>query len=328
MTGLLANRTVRRRGIAYGALLLVSVVLMAASSSAPVAEFQRAVGFAFRPIQGVLNDIAHTAASVADAVTEIDQLRQANQRLADENARLTVENDRLEEIKRENDMLTGLLQVRGGLTFETVAAQVIARESSEFRRIVSIDRGTDRGIAVGDVVIGAGGALAGRVIEVGQTFARVRLIIDTESTVVGQIGPSAATGEVVGQLGAALVMQNIDAAERPKIGDEVVTAGIELSSQVRSPYPKGLLIGQIVDVNRDANAVVQTAYIEPAIDLVKLEYVLVITNYLGGLPDSNLQPTQLTNPDGTLPDSEQPYVTPLPGQGGAPTPRPARSSGP
>ena len=145
------------------------------------------------------------------------------------------------------------------------------------------------------------------------------LLNDTESTVVGQVQSSAATGEVVGQLGGVLVMQNIDATERPKIGDEVVTAGIELRGGVRSPYPKGLLIGQIVDVRRDANAVVQTAYLEPAVDLDKLEYVLVITDYEGGLPAAGQHPTDQTNPDGTLPDSEQPFVTPPPTA--SPTPK-------
>jgi rod shape-determining protein MreC len=160
------------------------------------------------------------------------------------------------------------------------------------------------------------------VIDVGLDFAHVRLLNDTESTVVGQVQPSAATGAVVGQLGGVLIMQNVDASERPKIGDEVVTAGIELAAGIRSPYPKGLLIGQIVDVRRDANAVVQTAYLEPAVDLDKLEYLLVITNFAGGLPDAGSLPTDQTNPDGTLPDSEQPFVTP------APTVRPSPKASP
>ena len=92
----------------------------------------------------------------------------------------------------------------------------------------------------------------------------------------------------------------------------MVTAGIELSGGVRSPYPKGLLIGQVIDVRRDANAVVQTAFLEPAVDLDKLEYVLVITDYEGGLPPADQQPTTPDEPDGTLPDSEQPYVSPSP----------------
>jgi rod shape-determining protein MreC len=310
MNNLLANRTTRRRGVAYALLLSVTLIMMAFSNSPIVAELQHGVGFAFRPIQSVLSEVAGGISSVGGAITEIDTLRVANQQLRDDNARLTAENARLAEIKREYGALTGLLQVRNGLSFQTVTGQVVARESSEFRRVVSIDQGTERGIAVGDVVIAAGGALAGRVIEAGQGYARVQLMTDTESTVIGQVQNSATTGEVVGQLGGVLVMQNVDAADRPKIGDEVVTAGIELSSDVRSPYPKGLLIGQVVDVKRDANAVVQTVYLEPAIDLDKLEFVLVITNYQGGLPDAGRQPTQLVNPDGTLPDSEQPYVPP------------------
>ena len=324
MNSLLANRTARRRGIAYVLLLAVTLILMAFSSSPAVAELQRSVGFAFRPIQGVLNDIGNGVTSVFGAITEIDQLRAANQAFAAENERLRAENARADEIQRENDQLTALLQLRSGLTFTTAAAQVVARESSEFRRIVTLDRGTDKGIHAGDVVIGAGGALAGRVIDVGATFAHVRLMNDTESTVIGQVQTSAATGEIVGQLGGVLVMQNIDATERPKIGDEVVTAGIELSGGVRSPYPKGLLIGQVVDVRRDANAVVQTAYLEPAIELDKLEYVLVITDYEGGLPPPGQQPTTQTNPDGTLPDSEQPYITPSP----APSPKPSPTKRP
>ncbi len=330
MNSLLANRTNRRRSVAYVVLLAVALILMAFSSSPAVAELQRGVGFAFRPIQGALNDVGHGITSVFGAITEMDQLRTSNQALLADNQRLRVENARAAEFQRQNDQLTALLQLRSGLTFDTVATQVVARESSEFKRTITLDQGSDKGIKVGDIAIAAGGALAGLVTDVGPNFAHVRLMNDNSSTVVGQIQNSAATGEVIGQLGGVLVMQNIDATERPKIGDEVVTAGIELSGGVRSAYPKGLLIGQVIDVRRDANAVVQTAYLNPAIDLDKLEYLLVITNYEGGLPPAGQQPTTQTNPDGTLPDSEQPFVTPSPGPTSrpGPTPRPSATKKP
>ena len=85
-------------------------------------------------------------------------------------------------------------------------------------------------------------------------------------------------------------MRQIDSGETVAVGDEVVTAGIELGGGVRSPYPKGLLIGQVVDVKRDANDVVQTAFLQPAAQLDKLEYLLVITDYQGGLPPIEQQP--------------------------------------
>ena len=122
-------------------------------------------------------------------------------------------------------------------------------------------------------------------VEVGPNYSNVTLLTDGSSTVIGQLVSNAATGEVVGDLAGALNMTKIDSAVPVQIGDEVVTAGIELAGGIRSPYPKGLLIGQVIDVRRDANDVVQTAFLEPAAGLDRLEYLLVITDYQGGLPE-------------------------------------------
>jgi rod shape-determining protein MreC len=323
MAGALATRAGRRRGIAFVTLLALSVLLMALSSSAAVLELQRGLGFAFRPIQGALAGVAGSVASVAEVIGEIDRLRTDNTALRQEKERLAAENARLLEVRRENQLLTGLLQLRTGFEHETVAAAVIARESSEFRRFVTLDKGSAHGISVGDVVIGQGGALAGRVVEVGATFAHVALITDGESTVIGQLHQSAATGEVVGQLAGTLIMTQIDSTQRVVPGEEVLTAGIELNSGIRSPYPRGLLIGQVVDVVRDANEVVQTAFLQPAINLDRLEFLLVIVDYEGGLSRPREQPTDCTpdDPDsGTLPDGEQPCLTPAPSPGSSAQP--------
>ena len=316
MTSILATRTARRRGIAFAVLLVISTMLMAFSSNPTVREVQNGVSFAFRPIQGAVHELASGVASVANAIAEIDRLRIDNSALIAENERLKIENALNAEDRRQNDVLTGLLQLRAGFEHQTVAATVIARESSEFRRLVVLDRGSNDGIAVGDVAIVAGRALAGRVTEVGPDSAKVVLLTDGEFTVIGQTTTSAATGEVIGQLGAGvLVMRQIDSSEVVTVGDEVVTAGIELGGGVRSPYPKGLLLGQVIDVRRDANDVVQTAFLQPAADVDKLEYVLVITSYEGGLPPIEQQPIDCNNPDGTLPQGEQPCYSPTEASG-------------
>ena len=318
ISGLLATRIARRRAAAYGVLLALCLLLIGASGSAPVLELQRGVAFAFRPILGGLDGVVRTAGSVVGALTEIDQLRVENGALRAENERLRNENILAQEARRENEILTGLLQLRSGLDFKTIGAVVIARDSSEFRRVVVIDRGTDDGLTVGDVVVAAGGALAGRVVDAGPSSARVALISDAKSTVIGMAEPSAATGEVRGQLGGTLIMENVDSTLQVGVGQEVVTAGIELAGGIRSPYPKGLLIGQVVDVTRNANEIVQTLYLEPAATLDRLEYVLVILDYAGGLPAADEGPIPCgPSASGTLPDSEQPCTT------GAPTPRPS-----
>lgn len=312
MTALLNDRRIRRRSITYVVLLATCLGLMVFSSSPPVQEIQKGVAFAFKPVQSAVDSVARGIGGLVTTIGEIDTLRRTNNELAAENATLSAENARAKEIERENQILTGLLQVQSGLGFKTVASTVISRETSEFRRVVTIDVGTDHGIVVGDVVVADGGGLVGQVTAVAGSSASVLMINDTSSTVIGQLGTNQATGSVIGQLGGVLVMENIDSTERVQINDQVVTAGIDLGNGVRSPFPKGLLIGTVVDDQRDANAVVQTAFIEPAVDLDKLEYVLVITNYQGGLPPVDQQAVPCPTGSATLPVGEQPCVSASP----------------
>jgi rod shape-determining protein MreC len=291
---------------------------MALSGNPLLRDLRGGINYAFQPMITALHGIGDGVSSAFGALAEIERLRVDNTQLRVENEQLTAENARLEEIRRENELLTGLLQLRNGFEFETVAAQVVSWESSEFRRLVTLDRGTDNGLQNGDVVVAQGGALAGRIVEIGPNYARVLLITDTGSTVIGML-PTAGTGEVVGQVNGVLVMTRIDVDEAVEPGQEIVTAGIQLAGGARSPFPKGLLIGQVLDVRRDANAVVQTAFLLPAAPLDRLEYVLVITDYEGGLPPLEGQPVPCTpeGEEGVLPENERPCATP-----GAPTPAP------
>ncbi|HKF85049.1 MAG TPA: rod shape-determining protein MreC, partial [Candidatus Limnocylindrales bacterium] len=104
---------------------------------------------------------------------------------------------------------------------------------------------------------------------------------------------------------------NIDSAVPISMDEEVFTAGIEVNAGIRSPYPKGLVIGSVVDVQRDANDVVQTAFLAPAAELDSFELALVITDYEGGLPPADQQPVPCGD-EGTVPEGEVPCYTPTP----------------
>jgi rod shape-determining protein MreC len=254
---------------------------------------------------------AASVAQVGASIGEIDRLRTENLALRDENERLANENARLGAVKQENDNLTALLQLQSGFDHKTVAVRVIGRELLETNPMVTVDKGTDDGIALGDVVVVKGGALAGRVTDVGPSFAKVTLISDPTSTVVGKLLTSGETGDVQGQAGDALLMKNIDSSVEVATEEEVFTAGLELKGGIRSPYPPGLLIGSVVDVKRDANDVVQTAYLAPAANLDSFELALVITDYDGGLPPVDQQPVPCGD-QGTVPEGEVACYTPQP----------------
>lgn len=308
-----AARLARRRLVAFGILLAIATALMVSSSSPILVDLSRGIAFAFRPVQSALDDALATVTGLVDAVASIDDLRSENQALREENDRLRIENRLTDSIRTENDELTALLQLRSDLDHETVTATVIARDPAAFRRVIVLDQGTDDDIEKGDAVIAAGGALVGQVIEVGPNFAQILLLSDSSSVVAGALAADGARGEVTGQLGSVLSMRNIDATSEVVLGDEVLTAGIELAGGIRSPFPGGLLIGSVVDVRRDPNEVVQTAFVEPATDLDRLDHVLVITSYEGGLPDPGMEPIPCEPDDGgALPGGEQPCYTPSP----------------
>lgn len=274
----------RRQGLVYVLLVAASMLLLAFSGAPPLLELRRGVGFALAPMQAGLREGAVQVTSVFSTIAELERLRRANAELERRAQELEAENRSLESVRVENERLAELLDVRSSLEYETVAAEVISRQASEAERVISLDRGSDDGVSIGDPVIGAGGALVGQVEDVGGNFSRVLLLNDTRFVVVGLVEGSRATGEVWGQLERPLSMLRIPSTDEVVVGESVVTAGIELEQGVRSSFPKGLLIGTVIDVQRSPNQVVQTALLQPTVPLDRLEYVLVITDYEGGLP--------------------------------------------
>jgi len=130
-------------------------------------------------------------------------------------------------------------------------------------------------VKVGHVVVSDQG-LVGRISEVGPSYSKVLLITDPSSALSALVEGSRATGIVRGQFGDALIMDWILQTEPVKAGDTVVSAGLGLGDEIRSLYPKGLVIGRIVQLQNAEAAAYQRAIIVPAVDLRKLENVLVV----------------------------------------------------
>lgn len=315
------SRSARRQAILYVGLLTVTMLLIAFSGSAPLAELRRGVGFAMAPIQGAMRDVGRTVSSFFATLGEIDRLRQENQALTQRVNELATENRSLASLRAQNQQLTDLLEVRSSLDYESVAAEVISRRMTGQEHVISLDRGADVGIEEDDPVLGGGGALIGQVVEVGASYSRVLLITDTRMKVVGQMEISRGVGTIEGQLERPLQMTGIPADDDVAVGEAVLTAGIELSEGIRSPYPKGLLIGTVADVQRSPDQLFQTALVTPATELDRLEYVLVITDYEGGLPPID-EPSPAPSGEPALPPSSVPVASADPEQPAGASPLP------
>jgi rod shape-determining protein MreC len=305
---MLKDRAIRRHIVTYALLVAVSLLLLAFNATPQIQGFRQGVNFALAPIQEVLAGGARSVGSLFSAFAEIDQLRRENRAFEARTAQLEQQIKQLETLRTENDRLAKLLRTKGILDFRTAPAFVVTR-LSQFERVITLDAGTETGMALGDPVLSDGGALVGVISDAGPGYATVTLLSDTRSLVIGRDVTTRATGEVRGNLASPLRMENVPATDLLKVGDTVVTAGLRLGGGIRSSFPGGLLIGTIVEVIDDPADIVSTATILPAADLEHLEAVLVITSFVP-------------------PVEHDPHATPDPDATAKPTPKPTPKSTP
>src|SRR5258705_1401847 len=227
------------------------------------------------PVQQVLAGIGAAGDRFASAIAQIDSLRDDNSRLQTENDRLTLENVRLREQAIAGQQAEKLLTLQRTVPFESVPAPVIARDPAGVLHSIVLGIGTDDGVKVGHVVLSDQG-LVGRISEVGTNYSKVLLVTDSSSVVSALVQGSRATGIVRGQFGDSLIMDWLLQTEPVKEGDVVITAGLGIGEELRSLYPKGLVIGKIAQVQTAEAAAYNRAIITPAGDLRRLEHVLVV----------------------------------------------------
>ena len=274
---MLSDRLARRRFVVFVLLIGLCLGMLLVSGSAAVQEVRRGVNFAIAPVQETLTDGARALTELLGAFGEIESLRRENLDLRSTNQQLADQLAALDAVTEENRRLARLLEIRDRLEFESTVAGVTSRHATQFERVLTLDRGAESGILVGAPVLSEGGALAGEIIEVGDGWASVMLISDTRSLVTGLDTRTRATGEVTGRLAAPLAMSSIPITDKISINDRVVTAGIDLGKRFRSSYPKNIPIGRVVDVEQEPGSIVQTALVQPAADLERIEDVLVLT---------------------------------------------------
>lgn len=227
-----------------------------------VAPLQEGVSLA----TGQLGELAQTARDLRD-------LRQRNEELEAQNANLLLENVRLREIEVEAALLRDLLNfAQANPSFDLQGAHVIAHDPTNLQRYITLDVGREAGIARNMPVITDRG-LVGRIREVGNGWSRVLLIIDRSSSVNALTQSTRASGLVEGQVDGSLEMRSISQGDVVSVGDTVFTSGLG------GNFPRQILIGQIIQVERKDYELYQTAVVQPTVDFDHLEVVLVITGF-------------------------------------------------
>ena len=258
-------------------LVLVALLLMALQQTGRLGTIEGAVALVMSPGQQGLSSITDRIVQTVGALGSFQVLQERTAELESINRSLLAKNLRLQEIERENQRLRELLsfgetrpgiELRGG----QIIARVIGRDSNNFLNFVMVDLGSRHGIEVGMPVLNNEG-LVGRVSKVTNTSSKILLISDPLSTVNAILQSSRLTGVVNGVVGDDPVMDFIPQGTLVGVGEVV------LSSGMGGNFPKGIPIGQVIEVRQRDFEVFQEAVVRPIVDFGRLEFVLIVTNF-------------------------------------------------
>ena len=256
-------------------LLTVSLALLLLRDTAAIRGVSIFATEFLVPAERVLGAVGSSVSGFWQSIAEIENLRSDNKDLHAQVDRLALENVQLREQAFQSQQAAQLAAAAKGLQYKTVAGPVIARDPSGVLHTIVLGIGAQNGVFLDDVVISDQGVV-GRVSEVGSNYSKVLLVTDSGSAVSALVQGSRAAGIVRGQFGDTLVMDWILQTEDVKVGDVVITAGLAIGNDLRSLYPKGLILGRVVEVTKGENGTFQRAILTPAVDLRHLENVLVV----------------------------------------------------
>ena len=235
-------------------------------------------------VKGVLTPIRTGAAKLTDKAEELYGYIFKYESLAAENEALKQEladienNARIaDSVTRENQRLRDLLELKNANEdYELVDGYIISWSSNDWTSTFTINRGTNVGIQVGMCAVTANGELVGLVQEVGSNYAVVKSIMDSSLEISATISSSGYNGMVKGGysegLSDKLRMNYLPSSATIHINDQVVTTGSTV-------YPRGLIVGKVVDAGFADTGVAKYAILDPAADIDALEQVFIITEF-------------------------------------------------
>lgn len=257
--------------------LLIAVILAVVGSLTGLSLPEMVVKGVLTPVRTGVSRLSDQAERLYSYVFKYESITAENEALKEELAGLQEAARDAASVARENARLRALLELKeANESFRLVDGYIISRSSTDWTSTVTINRGSNVGIAVGMCAITANGELVGLVNEVGVNYAVIKTVLDSSLEISATIAVSGYNGMVQGGyssgLSGLLRMDYLPGSATIRNNDQVVTSGSTV-------YPRNMILGYVVDAGFNDTGVSKYALLMPAIDLGNLEQVFIVTEY-------------------------------------------------
>jgi rod shape-determining protein MreC len=232
------------------------------------------------PLQRAFGWILDVTAAGWNGYVALRGVESENRLLREQNAALKAQAQAVEELKAENLRLKQLLAYAEPAPGLEVLARVVGVDPASTRHFVRINRGESDGVRKGMAVVTADGVV-GHVERATSGWADVILLTDSTHRMGVMVQRSRARAIAAGLGSKEDLSLRLDYALRKEdlqAGDVVVTSGTD------GVYPAGLVVGSLVGVEKRSYGMFQEARIAPAVDITRLEEVLVLPAAMASSP--------------------------------------------
>jgi rod shape-determining protein MreC len=277
MAAIRTQREIRQRAPWwFFGLLALNVALMtydARDDSTKQRKLRTVVQSIAYPIQRGASTVGNFFGGLFGGLGELRRASTENQELRARVEQMQAELRDTRQKAAQADRLEKLLSLTQQSSYQTVAAQVIARDPSVWFDSIAIDKGRWAGVEINMPVVTSDG-IVGRVVSTGPLNSQVMLVTDEKSgagAIVGQLGTSNAIGSIKGMGENGLLdLRYVSGLEKVQMGDTVYTTGQD------GIYPAGLTIGQVVELRPGSATQPQMIHIRPSAGLDRLKEVAVL----------------------------------------------------
>lgn len=252
------------------------------------------------PVKGFFSHLGNRAFYFFQGMMDYPRLLEENRRLREELAQRENYRYQLVEMQKENYRLREMLDFKERTEYELLPAEVVSRDPAHWFETLTIDKGHGDGVEENMAVVTAEG-LVGSVLEVSRNSSRVLLLTDSRRAVSALIQRSRDPGEVGVVEGypeqqGLLRLINLPPEANIQPGDTIVSSGLG------GVFPKGLVIGHALEIEKDQYGLLQRALVRPSVNFNRLEELFIVfetTVDLEGLEElEELDPEEIEEIEG------------------------------
>ena len=206
----------------------------------------------------------------ASNVTSRSELESENLRLSKESLIYHGQLQRMSDLAAENLRLRRLLNATELLMNSVLVTEVIGVSANPQRHTLSIDRGTDDGVFVGQPLLDAEG-LMGQVIAVHKTHSSALLITDSSHALPVQVLRNGVRSIAEGTSDYNLLnLKFVSPTADIKEGDKLVSSGLG------GLYPAGYPVGTVVSIEQEPGDSFLKISVDPSAEIDRSRHLLLL----------------------------------------------------